>query len=133
MISELLVPKITEQVRRRLFEPAPDTPPEPPTSPEPPTPPEPSGPPDELLDRVVVIANDEEKRLWRLLTYIKQLSDEGYSFRIVVDPDHEETAKIFHWEGESFDSILSVTSDEITQEELTEEGVVPPESSVSEE
>ena len=72
-----------------------------------------------MLEKVTIIASDEDQRIPRLMGYVKQLSDEGYSFRIVVDPEHEETMKAFHWEGEGMDKIVSIVVEEVSEADST--------------
>jgi len=117
-VTNLLVPRVSEQVRKSLSSeedvssPSPDQLPDDANSDQPMD--------DDMLEKVTIIASDEDQRIPRLMDYVKQLSDEGYSFRIVVDPEHEETMKAFHWEGEGIDEIISVEVEEIPESEYTD-------------
>ena len=114
-MANLLIPRVSEQVRKNLSSEEEMSPPKD-TSPSEPD----QSIEDDMLEKITVIAYDEDQRIPRLLDYIKQLSDEGYSFRIIVDPEHEETMKAFHWEGEGIDEIISVDTEEISQSEIAE-------------
>jgi len=128
-LTKLLIPKVKEQALRNPD----DTPPDQTVDEN--LPPDDSAmdetlQEDTMVEKITVVAYDEDQRIARLLDYIKQLSDQGYSFRIVVDPEHEETMKAFHWEGEGIDEILSVDMEEIPISEVDvsgdEEDMNPP-------
>ena len=47
----------------------------------------------------VLIDTSNSDQLVELLSYIKQLGNAGHSFKIVVDPDSDDTKKEFDWDG----------------------------------
>lgn len=59
-------------------------------------------------DKLVIDVNDSEKQLKDLVDYIKEVSDAGHSFDVVVDPGNEDWEKGFEIDGDGAFSIKEV-------------------------
>lgn len=74
---------------------------------------------------IKVNVNDSEGELKELLDYIKDVSDAGHTFDVVVDPGNEDWEKSFEIDGDGAFSIKDIKEDDSNKDEKKEENLQP--------